>query len=61
MYGVLRGVSDLRNIGTIAAKVAATVVAQQGTRLRISDAVKLAESFEFQLDTSVVRSDIGTV
>ncbi|AES89648.1 pfkB family carbohydrate kinase [Medicago truncatula] len=61
LYGVLRGVSDLRNIGTIAAKVAATVVAQQGTRLRISDAVKLAESFEFQLDTSVVRSDIGTV
>ncbi|KAK2381153.1 putative sugar kinase [Trifolium repens] len=61
LYGVLRGVSDLRNIGTIAAKVAATVVAQQGTRLRISDAVKLAESFEFQLDTSTVRSDIGTV
>jgi hypothetical protein len=48
-------------LGTIAAKVAATVVAQQGTRLRISDAVKLAESFEFQLDTSAVRSDIGTV
>lgn len=60
LYGVLRGISDLKSIGTVAAKVASTVVGQQGTRLRISDAVKLAESFAFQLDTSTVRSDIGT-
>ncbi|KAL5054977.1 hypothetical protein RYX36_035659 [Vicia faba] len=52
LYGVLRGMSDVRSIGTIAAKVASTVVAQQGTRLRISDAVKLAESFAFQLNAS---------
>ncbi|MED6157994.1 hypothetical protein PIB30_028703 [Stylosanthes scabra] len=58
LYGVLRGISDLKSIGTIAAKVAATVVGQQGTRLRVSDAVKLAESFTFQ--TSTIRSDIGT-
>ena len=60
LYGVLRGMSDLRSIGAIAAKVAATVVAQQGTRLRISDAVKLAESFAFPLEKSTVASDIGT-
>lgn len=57
LYGLLRGISDLRSIGSLAAKVAATVVGQQGTRLRISDAVKLAESFEFQLDSS---SSVGT-
>ncbi|KAK7263991.1 hypothetical protein RJT34_31592 [Clitoria ternatea] len=60
LYGVLRGISDLRSIGTIAAKVAATVVGQQGTRLRVSDAVKLAESFTFQFDSSSIRSDVGT-
>ncbi|ESW03499.1 hypothetical protein PHAVU_011G018700 [Phaseolus vulgaris] len=58
LYGLLRGISDLRSTGTFAASVAATVVAQQGTRLRISDAVKLAESFEFQLDSS--SSSVGT-
>ncbi|KAG4979278.1 hypothetical protein AAZX31_12G015700 [Glycine max] len=57
LYGLLRGISDLRSIGSLAAKVAATVVGQQGTRLRISDAVKLAESFEFQLDSSSVGTD----
>ncbi|TKY67882.1 Carbohydrate kinase PfkB [Spatholobus suberectus] len=57
LYGLLRGVSDLRSIGTLAAKVAATVVGQQGTRLRIADAVKLAESFAFQLDSSSVGTD----
>ncbi|OIW05574.1 hypothetical protein TanjilG_23360 [Lupinus angustifolius] len=60
LYGVLRGISDLKSIGTIAAKVAATVVGQQGTRLRISDAVKLAESFAFQLDTPTLHSDVAT-
>ncbi|XP_015952853.1 uncharacterized protein LOC107477369 [Arachis duranensis] len=58
LYGVLRGMSDLKSIGSIAAKVAATVVGQQGTRLRVSDAVKLAESFTFH--TSTIGSDIGT-
>ncbi|XP_014522975.1 uncharacterized protein LOC106779387 isoform X1 [Vigna radiata var. radiata] len=57
LYGLLRGISDLRGIGTLAANVASTVVGQQGTRLRISDAVKLAESFEFQLDSSSVGTD----
>nr|XP_025678899.1 uncharacterized protein LOC112778834 [Arachis hypogaea] len=58
LYGVLRGISDLKSIGSIAAKVAATVVGQQGTRLRVSDAVKLAESFTFHRST--IGSDIGT-
>ncbi|QHN93110.1 uncharacterized protein LOC107607463 [Arachis ipaensis] len=58
LYGVLRGISDLKSIGSIATKVAATVVGQQGTRLRVSDAVKLAESFTFHRST--IGSDIGT-
>ncbi|BBG98507.1 pfkB-like carbohydrate kinase family protein [Prunus dulcis] len=60
LYGILRGVSDLKGIGTLAARVAATVVGQQGTRLRIQDAVELAESFAFNLDSSTIRSDIGS-
>ena len=60
LYGLLSGTSDLKRIGTLAARVAATVVGQQGTRLRISDAVKLAESFTFQLDTSGIGSDVGS-
>lgn len=55
LYGVSRGISDVRSIGTIASKVAATVVGQQGTRLRVSDAAKLAESFAFQLGRSTIR------
>ncbi|RYR48831.1 hypothetical protein Ahy_A07g034897 [Arachis hypogaea] len=58
LYGVLRGISDLKSIGSIAVKVTATVVGQQGTRLRVSDAVKLAESFTFHRST--IGSDIGT-
>ncbi|XP_061346951.1 uncharacterized protein LOC133292549 [Gastrolobium bilobum] len=57
LYGVLSGISDLRSMGTMAAKVAATVVGQQGTRLRVSDALKLAESFTFQHDKSTIGSD----
>lgn len=60
MYGVLRGISDVKRIGKIAATVAATVVGQQGTRLRVSDAVKLAESVAYQLETNGFSSDIGT-
>ncbi|KAA8533454.1 hypothetical protein F0562_031112 [Nyssa sinensis] len=47
LYGILRGVSDLKGMGTLAARVAAVVVGQQGTRLRVQDAVELAESFDF--------------
>ncbi|XP_042027475.1 uncharacterized sugar kinase slr0537-like isoform X2 [Salvia splendens] len=47
LYGLSRGVSDLRSIGTLASKVASVVVGQQGTRLGIEDAAKLAESFAF--------------
>ncbi|KAJ8763056.1 hypothetical protein K2173_023261 [Erythroxylum novogranatense] len=50
LYGILRGVSDLKGM----------VVGQQGTRLRIQDAVNLADSFAFHLDTSSIRSDINT-
>ncbi|CAI0395276.1 unnamed protein product [Linum tenue] len=59
LYGILRGVSDLKGMGTLAAKVAATVVSQQGTRLRVHDAVKLAESFAFHLESSNVGSDVS--
>ena len=44
LYGILRGVSDLKDMGALAAKIAAVVVGQQGTRLRVQDAVELAES-----------------
>ncbi|KAF7836544.1 putative Ribokinase [Senna tora] len=62
LYGVLRGISDVKRIGKIGASVAATVVGQQGTRLRVSDAVKLAESVAFQHKTSSTSfpSDVGT-
>ncbi|EXB29136.1 putative sugar kinase [Morus notabilis] len=60
LYGILRGVSDLKGMGTLAARIAATVVGQQGTRLRVQDAVKLAESFAFHLDSSSVQSDVGS-
>ncbi|GAB2249615.1 hypothetical protein Droror1_Dr00012974 [Drosera rotundifolia] len=46
LYSVLRGVSDLKDMGTFASRVAAVVVQQQGTRLRVQDAVELADSFE---------------
>ncbi|KAF8379061.1 hypothetical protein HHK36_028488 [Tetracentron sinense] len=60
LYGILRGVSDLKSMGTLAARVAAVVVGQQGTRLRVQDAVELAESFEFHLNSSTVSSDVGS-
>ncbi|XP_022718619.1 uncharacterized protein LOC111276918 [Durio zibethinus] len=60
LYGILRGVSDLKGMGTLAARIAATVVGQQGTRLRVQDAVALAESFAFNLESSSVRSDVGS-
>nr|XP_023928409.1 uncharacterized protein LOC112039739 isoform X1 [Quercus suber]XP_023928411.1 uncharacterized protein LOC112039739 isoform X2 [Quercus suber] len=60
LYGILRGVSDLKGMGTLASRVAATVVGQQGTRLRVQDAVELAESFAFHYDSSTIRSDVGS-
>ncbi|WCJ27769.1 pfkB-like carbohydrate kinase family protein [Euphorbia peplus] len=60
LYGILRGSSDLTGMGTLAARIAATVVGQQGTRLGVEDAVKLAESFEYNLETSSISSDVGS-
>ncbi|XP_057970040.1 uncharacterized protein LOC131159292 [Malania oleifera] len=60
LYGILRGVSDLKGMGALAARVAAVVVGQQGTRLRVLDALKLAESSAFHLDSSIVRSNLGS-
>ncbi|KAL3629102.1 hypothetical protein CASFOL_026324 [Castilleja foliolosa] len=60
LYGLLHGVSDLRGMGALASKVASVVVAQQGTRLRVQDAVKLAESFDFHRESSTMWSDVGS-
>lgn len=54
LYGILRGVSDFKDMGTIAARIAAVVVGQQGTRLSVQDAVELAESFAFHLQNSTI-------
>ncbi|MCO5608194.1 hypothetical protein L7F22_062400 [Adiantum nelumboides] len=45
LYGILMGVSDLKGMGNLAARVAAVVVGQQGTRLKQRDALHLTESF----------------
>lgn len=58
MYGILRGISDLKGMGALAARVAATVVGQQGTRLRIQDAVELAEHFAAHQDSSTIQSNV---
>ncbi|KAK2977224.1 hypothetical protein RJ640_028429 [Escallonia rubra] len=60
LYGILRGVSDLKGMGAVAAKVAAVVVGQQGTRLRVQDAVELAESFAFHFESSTIHSDLSS-
>ncbi|KAK4362777.1 hypothetical protein RND71_018018 [Anisodus tanguticus] len=60
LYGILRGVSDLKSMGSIAAKVASVVVGQQGTRLRVQDAIGLAESFSVHCRNSTFWSDIGS-
>lgn len=57
LYGILRGVSDLKGMGGLASKVASIVVGQQGTRLRVQDAVELAESFSFVHEGSSIRSN----
>ncbi|XP_058084430.1 uncharacterized protein LOC131232241 [Magnolia sinica] len=60
LYGILRGVSDLKGMGMLASRVAAVVVGQQGTRLRVQDAIKLATSFADHLESSKVHSDVGS-
>ncbi|XP_062147399.1 uncharacterized protein LOC133855344 [Alnus glutinosa] len=60
LYGILRGMLDLKGMGTLASRIAATVVGQQGTRLGVQDAVELAESFSLHKDGSTVRSDVGS-
>lgn len=44
LYGILKGIPDLKVVGKLAARVAAVVVGQQGTRFRQKDALELAES-----------------
>ncbi|PWA67366.1 pfkB-like carbohydrate kinase family protein [Artemisia annua] len=60
LYGLLRGASDLKGMGSLAARVAATVVAQQGTRLRVQDAARLAESFAFNVESASLQADVGS-
>lgn len=60
LYGILRGVSDLKAVGALAARVASTVVGQQGTRLGVQEAIVLAESFaqHHRVKNSSMLSDI---
>lgn len=58
LYSILKGSSDLKEMGMLASRVAATVVGQQGTRLGIQDAERLAESFSSNLDFPSVNSDV---
>lgn len=60
LYGILRGTSDLKGMGMLASCVAAVVVGQQGTRLRVQDACRLAESFTFHLESSNALSDVSS-
>ncbi|XP_075503229.1 LOW QUALITY PROTEIN: uncharacterized protein LOC142540753 [Primulina tabacum] len=60
LYGILRGIYDLRDMGKLAAKIASVVVSQQGTRLKVHDAIRLAESFAFHHESSTIFSDVGS-
>lgn len=60
LYSILRGVSDLKGMGTVAARVASTVVGQCGTRLGVGDAIELAESFKSIQEGSALHSDINS-
>lgn len=60
LYGILRGLSDVKGMGTLAARVASVVVGQQGTRLRVQDAVRLAESFSLQTGGSSILTDVNS-
>lgn len=57
LYGILRGNKDLKSMGLLASRVAAVVVGQQGTRLRVQDASRLVETFTFHLEGSSFSSD----
>lgn len=54
LYGILKGVSDLKGLGNLAARVAAVVVGQQGTRLRQEDAFAIMDAF---MDERVVDNE----
>ncbi|XP_019059195.1 PREDICTED: WEB family protein At4g27595, chloroplastic-like [Tarenaya hassleriana] len=58
MYGMLRGVSDIKGTGSLAARTAATVVGQQGTRLRVQGALDIARTYAFGLNSSGFRNDV---
>lgn len=47
LYALLKGAPSLESIGSIAARVSAVVVSQQGTRLREEDAEHLAGALDF--------------
>lgn len=58
LYGLLRGASDLKGMGGLASRVAAVVVGQQGTRLRLQDATELAASLPFGSGGSGICLDV---
>ncbi|XP_020581549.1 uncharacterized protein LOC110025424 isoform X2 [Phalaenopsis equestris] len=58
LYGILKGVSDLKGIGMLASRVAAVVVGQQGARLKVVDAGRLVKSFVHHLESSDFCSDL---
>lgn len=60
LYGILRGLSDVKGMGTLAARVASVVVGQQGTRLRVQDAVQLAESLSLRTGSTSVLTDVNS-
>ncbi|KAK9120568.1 hypothetical protein Syun_018185 [Stephania yunnanensis] len=60
LYSILRGVSNLKGMGSFAAKVASVVVGQQGTRLRVQDASNLAKSFALNFKSTNLHSDVGS-
>ncbi|XP_006837407.2 uncharacterized protein LOC18428308 [Amborella trichopoda] len=59
LYGILTGAPDWKCVGSLAARVAAVVVGQQGTRLRVHDALELAQWFAPRLGGAGLWSDVG--
>lgn len=60
LYGILRGSSNLKGMGNLAARVAAVVVGQQGTRLKEEDATELAKIFSHSLFSNNQITDMRT-
>lgn len=58
LYGLLRGSSNLKGMGNLAARVAAVVVGQQGTRLKEEDATELSTIFSHSLFSNNQITDI---